>query len=202
MPAVCQFPARPAAGPAVAYARIIGRLPRFDAPGSIQHVFTAGAGPCSIYADVDDYLAFVAIAASTFARHGWRCLSYCLMTTHYHLIVRTQDGDLSAGMERLNGDYARSFNRRHGRRGHLFGARFGSVFVQSHEHFQTEVRYVALNPLDAGVLPDTWPWSSYATAVTGRPDPLADNDELIALFGGVDRLRAFVEDGLVLRAAA
>jgi REP-associated tyrosine transposase len=180
----------------------MGRLIRFDAPRAIQHVFTAGAGPCPIYADADDYLTFVAIVGQTLARYGWRCLSYCLMTTHYHLIVRTESGDISAGMEHLNGNYARSFNRRHGRRGHLFGSRFGSVFVQDHAHFQTVVRYVALNPLDAGVLPQDWPWSSYATAVAGMRDPLAANDEVIAMFGGLDRLRAFVEDGLVLRAAA
>ena len=179
----------------------MGRLIRFDAPGAIHHVFTSGAGPCVIYADTEDYLTYVAIAAQLFARRGWRCLAYCLMTTHYHLIVQTENGDLAEGMERLNGDYARSFNRRHGRRGHLFGARYGSVFVQNQAHFMTTVRYVFLNPLDAGYLPEEWPWSSYATALAGSPDPLAANDELIAAFGGSDRLRAFVEDGLALRAA-
>lgn len=180
----------------------MARLIRFDAPGTIHHVFTRGAGPCPIYHDAEDYLAFYAVAASTVARFGWTCLAYCLMTTHYHLIVRTPDATLSDGMEWLNGNYARSFNRRHGRRGHLFGDRFGSVFVHDHAHLLTEVRYVALNVLDLAVQPDEWPYSSYATAVAGRDDPLAANDELLALVGGTERLRAFVEDGLVLRAAA
>jgi putative transposase len=171
----------------------MGRLLRFDAPGAIHHVFTAGAGPISIYRDGEDFLTFIAIAGRTFARRGWKCLSYCLMTTHYHLIVATQAGDLSDGMERLNGDYARSFNGRHGRRGHLFGARFGSVFVQDHQQFLTEVRYVARNVLDLGVAPGDWPFSSYATALARSPDPLAANEELLATVGGVERLRALVE---------
>lgn len=179
----------------------MGRLQRFAAPGTIHHVYTCGAGPAAIYRDPDDYLSFIAIAARTFARHGWTCLAYCLMTTHYHLIVRIEADDLSAGMERLNGDYAKSFNRRHGRRGHLFGARFGSVLVQSQAHLMTVVRYVFLNPLDAGTLPEAWAWSSFATALAGAADPLAASKELIATFGGADRLRAFVEDGIVLRAA-
>ena len=37
---------------------------------------------------------------------GWTCLAYCLMTTHYHFVLRVDDGELSAGMERLNGNYA------------------------------------------------------------------------------------------------
>jgi putative transposase len=73
--------------------------------------------------------AFIAIAARTFAELGWVCLMYCLMSTHYHLIVRTENADLSPGMQQINSRHARSFNRRHGRRGHLFGDRFGSVFV-------------------------------------------------------------------------
>jgi putative transposase len=179
----------------------VSRLARFDAPGTIHHLFTSGAGPCTIYDDPEDYLAFIAIAAEVFARLGWRCLAYCLMTTHYHLIVRIERADLAHGMQMINSRHARSFNRRHRRRGHLFGDRYGSVFVQTEEHLKTELRYVFLNPLDAGVLPENWPWSSYATASAGAADPLAANDELIAIVGGTDRLRALVEDGLALRAA-
>jgi putative transposase len=179
----------------------MGRLIRFDAPGALHHVFASGAGPCPIYRDAEDYASFIAITARTLAELGWTCLLYCLMTTHYHLLVRTENGDLSHGMQCINSRHARSFNARHGRRGHLFGDRFGSVFIHDHAQLQTEVRYVALNPLAAGVHPAEWPYSSYATALAGTPDPLAANDELIATFGGVDRLRAFVEDGLVRRAA-
>ena len=179
----------------------MARLPRFSAPGTVHHVYASGAGPCTVFADVADYLTFIAIVRRTLVRLGWTCLAYCLMTTHYHLIVRLANDDLSRGMERINGDYARSFNRRHGRRGHLFGARFGAVHVQTHEHFLTAVRYVALNPLDMGMQPHEWPFNSYATAVAGRQDPLAANDEPVATFGGRDRLHAFVEEGVALRAA-
>jgi putative transposase len=180
----------------------VGRDNRFSAPGTIHHLYAQGAGPCTIYRDEDDYLAFMAIARRTFVRLRWTCLMHCLMTTHYHLIVKLDNDDLSVGMERINGDYARTFNRRHGRRGHLFGDRFGSTFVQTHAHLLTVVRYVALNPLDAGRLPEEWPWGSFATAVKGLPDPLAQNDRLLALVGGAARLRTLVEDGLELRLAA
>jgi putative transposase len=60
----------------------------------------------------------------TLRGNGWQIEAYCLMTTHFHLVLATKVDALSAGMERLNGDYARSFNHRHNRRGHLFAERF------------------------------------------------------------------------------
>lgn len=181
----------------------MGRLPRFDAAGVVQHVWAGGAGPGPIFDDDADRLTLRALAADTFARLGVRCLLYCLMTTHYHFLVRTREPALSAAIQRVNGNYARSFNRRHARRGHLFGERFGSRFVQTQADLLGVVRYVALNPLDIPGIehPADWPWSSYGSAVAGRPDPLADNAELLRLVGGALRLRAFVERNLDRRAA-
>jgi hypothetical protein len=76
------------------------------------------------------------------------------------------------------------------------------VFAQTQEQFLTQVRYVALNPLDAGHLPHEWRYGSYGGAITGRRDSLSDNEALLALCGGAERLRAFVDDGLELRERA
>jgi hypothetical protein len=35
------------------------------------------------------------------------------MTSHYHLLVETVDGDLSRGMRQLNGVYTQTFNRKY-----------------------------------------------------------------------------------------
>jgi REP element-mobilizing transposase RayT len=173
----------------------MGYLPRFDAPGAVHHVWTRGVGPAAIYADVEDKLAFLAISASSFARTGVTCLAYCLMTTHYHFVLRTPEAGLSHAMQRINGLYARSFNRRHERWGHLYGERFGSTFVQTQEHLLVCLRYVFLNPLDEPTCrhPAEWPWSSYANAIAGRPDPLAATDDLLRLVGGAAALARFVE---------
>ena len=63
------------------------------------------------------------------ARHAWKCLSYCQLTNHLHVVVETHHADLGAGMKHLNECYAQSFNRRHGRKGHLFESRYSSVVV-------------------------------------------------------------------------
>jgi putative transposase len=81
-----------------------------------------------------------------------------------------------AAMQRLNANYARSFNRRHGRRGHLFAARFGSRLVQSQADLLGVAAYIANNPLDIPgcAHPADWPWSSYGDTIAGRSNPLAD----------------------------
>ena len=43
---------------------------------------------------------------------GWRCVAYCLMTNHVHLVMNVPAFTISRGMQLLNGQYAQAFNRR------------------------------------------------------------------------------------------
>ena len=59
--------------------------------------------------------------------------------------METPTGNLSDGMRRLQGDYARLFNLRHGFRGHLWEDRFGSKLVTTDEYLWTVVPYLVRN---------------------------------------------------------
>jgi REP element-mobilizing transposase RayT len=95
-------------------------------------------------------------------RFAWVCHVICLMSTHYHAIVEAPQPRISGGMQRLNGTYARRFNRRHERRGHLFESRFVSWVVRDERHLALACRYVLNNPVRADLCrtPEDWPWSS------------------------------------------
>jgi REP element-mobilizing transposase RayT len=88
-------------------------------------------------------------------------LAWCLLGTHFHLICRCSQEELSLAMHRLNGIYAQSFNRRHGRRGHLFEERFSAWVLDSDAHVNASIRYVMQNPVAAGLCRDArdWTWS-------------------------------------------
>jgi REP element-mobilizing transposase RayT len=88
------------------------------------------------------------------------------MGTHYHLVVESTQQRLSDGMKRLNGVYALRFNRRHGRRGHLFGERFASYVLRDERHPQAATDYILQNPVKAGLCRDAsgWPWAGAASA--------------------------------------
>jgi REP element-mobilizing transposase RayT len=116
-----------------------------------------------LFRDDSDCRRFLAEFDRAAAERGWSCLSYCLMRNHYHLLIELEEPRLSCGMQRLNGNYARSFNDRHGREGGLFDARFWSRQVTDDRHFHAAVRYINRNPVAARLCSDpaTWPWSSH-----------------------------------------
>jgi REP element-mobilizing transposase RayT len=83
------------------------------------------------------------------------------MTNHYHLVIESPDGRVSAAVQYLNGTYARRFNRRHGRDGHLFRARFRATVLEDQRHFESACAYVLVNPVRAGLVQtaEDWRWA-------------------------------------------
>jgi REP-associated tyrosine transposase len=126
------------------------------------------------------------------------------MSTHYHFLLSTPHGDLAAGMRQLNGAYARHFNKRHGGSGAVFETRYHSELIESDAHLLEVCRYLALNPVRAGLTsrPEDWPWGSYrAHAGAALPERFVANRPLLELFAPEPaiarrRLRAFVDDGI------
>jgi REP element-mobilizing transposase RayT len=92
----------------------------------------------------------------------WSLHAYCLMDNHVHLLIEIPRPNLADGIQYLHGTYAREFNKRHRRSGHLFQGRFGSVRIKRDEQLWTVTEYIAMNPVRAGLCttPSEWPWSS------------------------------------------
>jgi putative transposase len=137
------------------------RVLRTRLPDGFFHVNTvAVAGTPVFFSDVDR-IGFLRLFAECIHAYDWTSFAYCLMTTHYHLVLEAPQHQLSAGMQRLNGVHAQRVNRRLGRPGHLFRARFSSRVLESEEHLRAACRYVLLNPVRAGLCAraDEWPWS-------------------------------------------
>ena len=163
------------------------RPPRIEVEEGIFHVATRAVAESFAYREISDRLDFLNFLSTTVGTYKWRCQSYCLMGTHYHLIVQTPHANLAAGMQMLNGRYAQRFNWRHRRRGHLFGGRFMSVLIEDDTHLMAAHRYVARNPVRAGLCSDPagWRWSSYRALVgRERPPILLDVKGAMAAFGG------------------
>jgi putative transposase len=108
-----------------------------------------------------DRVEFLGLLRTSARRFDWGCHAYCLMGTHYHLILEASREALSRGMQRLNGVYAQRFNYRHRRRGRLFEGRFSAYGLRDDRHFEAALQYVIDNPVRAGlcVEPAEWPWS-------------------------------------------
>lgn len=177
------------------------RPPRLCVPGAVYHVTGRGNDRALLFRDDADRRRFLVILDGVAARYGWHVYAYCLMGTHHHLLIRTPQADLSGGMQLLNGVYAQSFNRRYGRRGHLFQGRFFSLLVDAETHALELARYIALNPVRAGLCmrAEDWRWSSYGAVLGLVASPtFLTVGWVLEQFGAEPqqarrRLRAFVE---------
>ena len=142
------------------------------------HVINKGVDGRDIFLDTQDYARFVhdlyefndTAPATQFTRtdsnvgrttsnirerlvdiHGWE-----LMKNHYHLILSERiEGGMTLFLRKLSG-YARYFNERHRRQGHLFQGKTKKVLIARHEHFLYVLHYVHLNSLD--YLPGAKKW--------------------------------------------
>lgn len=163
------------------------RPPRISYDGAVHHVTARGVGRGTIFRSDRDYSVFLATLHEAGTKARWTCLAYCLMPNHYHLLVKPVDAaNLSRGMQELNGTYASRYNTAVERTGHVFQGRFHDEIVRRHEHLLEVLRYIALNPVRAGLVthPDSWPWSSHLAA-SGRRRGLGilDVASVVALFG-------------------
>ncbi len=151
----------------------MGRKAREDEAGAIHHVYARGNNRQRIFEDDFDRVAYLGLLADAVGRMNWRCLSYCLMPNHVHLLVETPAANLAGGMCRLQGQYARRFNRRHRRSGHLFQGRYGSTRIHDDPHLWMVVAYIARNPVTSRLCgqPHEWSWSSHAAIVDRAPRP-------------------------------
>jgi REP element-mobilizing transposase RayT len=165
----------------------VARKPRLQVAGGIYHVYARGNDGRDIFIDDERRQRYLTLLARTVRRQDWRCLSYCLMTNHVHLLLETSAADLAVGMQQFHGAYVQHFNRREDRRGPLFQGRYGSTLVETDAQLVMTVGYIAHNPVKAGLVERAgeWRWSSHAATVgrAARPAWL-DVQRLMGLLGG------------------
>ncbi|TNE58431.1 MAG: transposase [Alphaproteobacteria bacterium] len=148
------------------------RKPRIEFEGAHYHVMARGNRGAEIFFDRQDSIRFLDLLGEIAAEEDWTPLAWCLMPNHYHLLVRTNRPTLSHGMQRLNGRYAAYASRTHDLGGHLLQGRYKAILVDRDTYLKELVRYIALNPVRAGLAqrPEQWIWGSYRALTSGAPD--------------------------------
>ena len=176
----------------------MARLPRIVVPGVPHHVTQRGNRRLPVFFSGDDRREYLRLVAAAAQASGTRCLAWCLMDNHVHLILVPPDEDgLRATLGEAHRRYTRRINFREGWRGHLFQGRFAS-YPMDDAHLMAAVRYVENNPVAAGMAAraEDWPWSSARSHVRGRrsgTDPLTD---IAALAAHVPSWRAMLKHGV------
>jgi REP element-mobilizing transposase RayT len=153
-------------------------------------VVIRGVDGTAIVRDDLDRRILSMLLADTCREYGWKCLTYCLLTNHLHLAVYTPSAGLADGMWLMDSRFARQFNNRHGRSGHLFQGRYYSKAILSERHLIAVVRYIAFNPVKAGLCkqPEEYRLSSHAVLLGERP---AGRIDVSGMFGFLEDREAY-----------
>jgi REP element-mobilizing transposase RayT len=154
--------------------------------GAIYHVMARANGRRRLFADEFDRLRFFELLGEAQQRYAVQWRSFALMTSHYHVEVRTPAKNLSEAMRYVNGQYASCWNRRRRTRGHVFGDRFVSKPIEDDGYAWRALRYITWNPVESGYVkhPDEWVWGSHrAIAGLAESPEFLDLSWLPAFFG-------------------
>jgi len=131
-----------------------------------------------------------------------RLVAFCLMPTHFHLIVHMLiEGGISKYLQRVQEGYTKYFNTKYKTSGHLFQGPFRAVHIESNEHMLYASAYAHRNPRELPEWKDKehlYPWSSYQDYVgTNRWGGLLEQEVIMSQFQNAPSLpasyKSFVE---------
>ncbi len=154
--------------------------------GAKYHITVRGNGRQNIFLGDKDRQRFLEQLWIGLEKDGVILYAYVLMSNHYHLLIETRQGNVSAFMQRLNTAYGMYFRYKHGRPGHALQGRFGGKLVEGDDYLARLTRYVHLNPVKVKAAKDLtgdqrrallrgYRWSSYRGYVeAGAEEPWVD----------------------------
>ncbi len=122
---------------------------RIDIPGSWWLITNRGIAKRPVFETRRDVEYFYDCIARAVARGDIEVHAFTIMTTHFHLLVRSPRGRISIAMQAITNRYVRWFNRSRRRDGPLFRGRFDGRLITDPAQFETVLRYIDRNPVHA-----------------------------------------------------
>ena len=169
---------------------------RIQYENAYYHVTCRGNSGQDIFSTDSDRSRFLDLLERSHDIYQTEVLAYVLMSTHFHLFVKTPLGNLQEFMRHFNICYTSYYNWNHDRRGHLYQGRYKSFLVDSDNYLQEISRYIHLNPVRVSLRSSmtlgekkryvrNYPWSSYGGYLfDGRRRDFLEVEEVLAYFGG------------------
>lgn len=186
---------------------------RLEYEGAIYHVMARGNERGAIFQQNSDRLRFLEKLGESAHTYHVRVYAYALMKNHWHGLVETPRGNLSAFMQQFNTSYTTYYNTKHQRVGHLYSGRYKAPLVEGDDYLRRLSRYIHLNPVRSDSLDDlprdekmrrlhAYRWSSFRAyaGMTPRLDWM-DYEPLLSLIAVNAPFRSaayaeFVESGI------
>lgn len=160
------------------------------------HVCARGTGKQLIFESDDDRWEFLELMRDCCREAGVTVVAWCLMGNHVHLVLLDYEDEMSAAMQRLLLTYARRFNKRTGRTGHLFRDCFERRSLDTDLQVMEAIRSVHANPQEDGIsLIERYAWSSFVEYLRAYDNDMtrgfSDPSCVLELFGSAEAFIAY-----------
>jgi REP element-mobilizing transposase RayT len=144
----------------------------------LYHIVMRGINRQHIFDEESDYEKFLNILSLVRELSGIKLYAYCLMSNHFHLLIKEGDEPLSRTFRRIGARYVYFYNKKYDRVGHLFQDRYKSDPIENDEYLVAVIRYIFQNPVKAGLCNKAaeYKWSSRKSL--GNADSLIDDSQL------------------------
>jgi putative transposase len=160
-------------------------------PHMFYHIVSRGNRRDALFLDTRDFKTFLFILSKTNQIYPFQLPSYCLMTNHYHLLLKSPLSSISTVMAIINKRYASYYNNRYRLTGHVFEDRFFSEPIVNIQGMLEVCRYIHMNPVVANMVltPEDYEWSSspfYHTRKSYSPT-FFHSEPILSIFSGPDK---------------
>lgn len=186
-------------------------------PDQYYHFYNRGNNRQAVFFERDNYLYFLR-GLKKYLQGYVEILVYCLMPTHYHILVRIRrisevlkTSEISAGkevskvvslaMQKFGISYTKAINKRFDRVGALFQGQFQGKPVQNYNHLLNLCVYIHANPVKDGLvfLPEEWEFSNYHEWMNLREGTLVNREFIAENFGTPEEYKTFVMEYIKTR---
>ena len=166
----------------------LARKARLKADDAIFHIMCKSISEVTLFRDSEDKERYLKLVKKYKKLYNVKIYGYCLMDNHAHLLVDANGADISKVMHGINFSYAKYFNKKYEREGHLFKDRFKSKIVDNDRYLKAVSLYIHNNPTDIGEFkdcPEKYAFSSLGIYIGKRRDHfnIIDYGYVMGFFG-------------------
>ena len=135
-------------------------------PRMYYHVVMRGNNRQDIFKNEADMAEFFRVMHYSYMKQPFTLLAYCVMTNHYHLLIRSPEAPLGKVMGHINRRYSDYYKKKYQYSGYLYGSRYFAKCAEDPIGILAVSRYIHRNPIETA-LPmvnrmEDYPYSSYA----------------------------------------
>jgi len=170
------------------------RRARITYPGAFHHAMNRGHDGTDIFYGNKNKSQFIDYLAEATTKLKIKIFAYCVMDTHYHLVLENSNGKMSEFMKRLNGHYGSYYRMVSGGKGYVFQERFKSTLIDRDAYLLESIAYLLRNPVRAGIVSNAqdYTWSSIDAYYSNSSHDIVDAEFVNELFESKEQLMAAI----------